>query len=41
MKLQDLMTANQALKIIEMLEELTKKVNDLEKEVENLKNERS
>ena len=40
MKLQDLMTANQALKIIEMLEELTKKVNDLEKEVENLKNER-
>ena len=41
MKLSDLMTAEQALKIIEMLEDLTKKVENLENEIENIKNERT
>lgn len=37
MKLSDLMTAAQALKLLELLEDLTKKVENLENEVENLK----
>ena len=39
MKLSDLMTAEQALKLLELLEDLTKKVENLENEVENLKAE--
>lgn len=41
MKLSDLMTAEQALKIIEMLEDITKRVENLENEIENIKNERT
>lgn len=41
MKLSDLMTAEQALKIIEMLEDLTKRIENLENEIENIKNERT
>lgn len=37
MKLSELMTAEQALKLLELLEDLTKKVENLENEVENLK----
>lgn len=37
MKLSDLLTAEQALKIIELLEDLTKRIENLENEVENLK----
>lgn len=37
MKLSDLMTAEQALKLLELLEDLTKRVENLENEVENLK----
>lgn len=40
MKLSDLMTAEQALKIIKMLEDITKRVENLENEIENIKNER-
>ena len=40
MKLSDLMTAEQALKIIEMLQDLTKRLENLENEVENIKNAR-
>lgn len=39
MKLSDLMTAEQALKIIKLLEDLTKRLENLENEVENLKTE--
>lgn len=39
MKLSDLMTAEQALKIIKLLEDLTKRIENLENEVENLKTE--
>lgn len=38
MKLSDLLTAEQALKIIELFEDLTKKIENLENEVENIKN---
>lgn len=38
MKLSDLMTAAQALKIIELLDDLTKRTEDLEKELENIRN---
>lgn len=37
MKLSDLITAEQALKLLELLEELTKRIENLENEVENLK----
>lgn len=39
MKLSDLMTAEQALKIIDILEDLVKRIENLENEVENLKAE--
>lgn len=39
MKLSDLMTAEQALKLLELLEDLTKRVENLENEVETLKAE--
>lgn len=39
MKLSDLMTAEQALKLLELLEDLTKRVENLENEIENLKAE--
>ena len=35
MKLSDLMTAAQALKIIEMLEDITKRIENLENEIYN------
>lgn len=40
MNLSDLMTADQALKIIELLEAIEKRVENLENEVINIKNER-
>lgn len=39
MKLSDLMTAEQALKLLELLEDLTKRIENLENEIENIKNE--
>ena len=39
MKLSELMTAEQALKIIEMLEDLTKRIENLENIVESNKNQ--
>lgn len=40
MKLSDLMTAEQALKIIDLLESLEKRVENLENELPNIKNDR-
>lgn len=40
MKLSDLMTAEQALKIIDLLESLEKRVENVENEVIAIKNER-
>ena len=40
-KLSDLLTAAQAQKIIDLLNEQQKQIEDLEKEVQNLKNEQS
>ena len=40
MKLSDLMTSEQALKIIELLESQEKRIENLENEVINIKNER-
>lgn len=40
MKLSDLMTADQALKIIELLESQEKRIENLENEVISIKNER-
>ena len=40
MKLSDLMTAEQALKIIEHIESLEQRIVDLEHKVENLENEK-
>ena len=40
-KLSDLMTADQALEIIDYLESLETRIIDLERQVENLKNERN
>jgi hypothetical protein len=39
MKLSDLMTAEQALKIIEMLEKQEQLITDLTKRLENIENE--
>lgn len=39
-KLSDLMTADQALEILDYLESLETRIIDLEKQVANLKNER-
>lgn len=41
MKLSDLMTAEQALQVLEYIKSLESRVLDLEKKVENLENERS
>ncbi len=38
MKLTDLMTAKQALEILELLNSIDKRITDLEKKVENLEN---
>lgn len=40
-KLSDLMTAEQALQIIDLLNKQQQKIEDLEKEVENLKHSQS
>lgn len=41
MKLQDLMTAEQALQIIDLLNKQCQEIENLKKEVENLKNSQS
>lgn len=39
MKLSDLMTAEQALKIIEILDDLIKRLENLENDIDNIKNQ--
>lgn len=41
MKLKDLMTAQQALEILDYIKSLESRIKDLELEVQNLKNEQS
>lgn len=40
-KLQDLMTAEQAIQLIDLLNKQSQEIEDLKKEVENLKNAQS